>query len=101
MSVLEGTNPQDLITEDWDIADLSASNDLLREDLVDQLSIIAEDIGLPHDSDILMSRVSDGSIIPEHSEDLQIHGTQCSWHQYYPVYGHFLLVATYMRTTID
>ena len=38
MSVFEGTNPQDLITEDWDIADRSASNGLLVEDLVDQLS---------------------------------------------------------------
>ena len=37
MSVFEGTNPQDLITEDWDIADGSASNGLLVEDLVDQL----------------------------------------------------------------
>ena len=35
MSVFEGTNPQDLITEDWDIADWSASNGLLVEDLVD------------------------------------------------------------------
>ena len=38
MSVFEGTNLQDLITEDWDIADWSASNGLLVEDLVDQLS---------------------------------------------------------------
>ena len=37
-SVFEGTNPQDLITEDWDIADGSASNGLLVEDLVDRLS---------------------------------------------------------------
>ena len=35
MSVFEGTNPQDLFTEDWDIADCSASNGLLVEDLVD------------------------------------------------------------------
>ena len=42
------------------------------EDLVDQLS---KTFCLPHDSDILMSRVSDCSSIPEHSEDLQIHGT--------------------------
>ena len=35
MSVFEGTNPQDLFTEDWDIADWSASNGLLVEDLVD------------------------------------------------------------------
>ena len=80
-----GTNLQDLITEDWDIADWSASNGLLVEDLVDRLSIIAEDTGLPYDSDILMSRVSDGIISLEHSEDLEIHGTQCLWHQYYPV----------------
>ena len=38
MSVFEGTKPQDLITEDWDIADWSASNGLLVEDLVDRLS---------------------------------------------------------------
>ena len=38
LSVYEGTNPQDLITEDWNIADWSASNSLLVEDLVDQLS---------------------------------------------------------------
>ena len=38
MSVFEGTNPHDLITEDWDIADWSASNGLLVEDLVDRLS---------------------------------------------------------------
>ena len=38
MSVFEGTNPQDLITEDWDIANWSASNGLLVEDLVDRLS---------------------------------------------------------------
>ena len=38
MSVFEGTNPQDLITEDWDIADWSVSNGLLVEDLVDRLS---------------------------------------------------------------
>ena len=38
MSVFEGTNPQDLITEDWDIDDWSASNGLLVEDLVDRLS---------------------------------------------------------------
>ena len=40
MSVFEGTNPQDLffINDDWDIADWNASNGLLVEDLVDQLS---------------------------------------------------------------
>ena len=98
MSVYEGTNPQDLITEDWDIADWSASNGLLVEDFVDWLpKTLAYHMLL----DILMSRVPDGSSILEHSEDLQIHGTQCSWHQYYPVYCHFLLVATYMRTTLD
>ena len=37
-SVFESTNPQDLITEDWDIADGSVSNGLLVEDLVDRLS---------------------------------------------------------------
>ena len=37
MSVFEGTTPQDLITEDWDIANGSASNGLLVEDLVDQM----------------------------------------------------------------
>ena len=37
-SVFVGTNPQDLITEDWNIADWSASNGLLVEDLVDRLS---------------------------------------------------------------
>ena len=37
-SVFVGTNPQDLITEDWDIADWSASNGLLVEGLVDRLS---------------------------------------------------------------
>ena len=37
-SVFEGTNPQDLITEDWDTADGSVSNGLLVEDLVDRLS---------------------------------------------------------------
>ena len=38
MSVFVGTNPQDLITEDLNIADWSASNCLLVEDLVDRLS---------------------------------------------------------------
>ena len=37
-SVFVGTNPQDLITEDWDIAYWSASNGLLVEDWVDRLS---------------------------------------------------------------
>ena len=38
--------------------------------------LVVEDFGLPpHDYDILMSPVSDGSSISEHSEDLQIHGT--------------------------
>ena len=37
-SIFEGTNPQDLVTEDWDTADGSASNGLLVEDLVDRLS---------------------------------------------------------------
>ena len=37
-SVFEGINPQDLITEDLDTADGSASNCLVVEDLVDQLS---------------------------------------------------------------
>ena len=78
MSVFEGTNPHDLITEDWDIANWSAFNGLLVEEVV-------EDFRLPHDSDILMSCISDGSSILEYSEDLQIHGTQCSWHQYYQV----------------
>ena len=40
MSVFEGTNHQDLITGDWDIADWSASNGLLVVDLVDRLSKI-------------------------------------------------------------
>ena len=89
MSVFEGTNPQDLITEDWNIADWniadwSASNGLLV-DHRNHYNIrlgrpVVEDFGLPHDSEILMSHVSDGSSTPEHSEDLQIHGTQCSWH---------------------
>ena len=38
MSVFVGTKPQDLNTEDWDIADWSASNGLLVEDLVDWFS---------------------------------------------------------------
>ena len=38
MSIFEGTNPQDLITEDWDIADWNASNGILVEHLVDRLS---------------------------------------------------------------
>ena len=38
MSVFEGTNHHDLITENWDIADLSASNGLLVEYWVDRLS---------------------------------------------------------------
>ena len=38
MSVFVGTNPHDLITEDWDIARWSSSNGLLVEDLVDWLS---------------------------------------------------------------
>ena len=38
MSVFEGTNPHHLITEDWDIANWSASNCLLVEDLEDRLS---------------------------------------------------------------
>ena len=45
MSVFEGTNPQDLITEDWDIADWSSSNGLLVEDLVGG----CEDVGLEHE----------------------------------------------------
>ena len=36
-SVFVGTNPQDLINEDWDNADWSTSNGLLVEDLVDRL----------------------------------------------------------------
>ena len=58
---------------------------VLVKDLLDRLSIIAESIGLPHDSEILMSHVSNGIISLEHSEDLQIQETQCSWHQYYPI----------------
>ena len=46
MSVFEGTNPQDLFTEDWDIADWSAFNGLLMEDLVD---LVVEDFGLQHE----------------------------------------------------
>ena len=95
-----GTNPQDLITEDWDVADWCASNGLLVEDLIDRLSIITEGIGLPHDSEVLMSRVSDGIINLEHSEDLQIHETQCLWHQYYPVLSFLIsghLYADYNR----
>ena len=37
-SVFEGTNPQDLITEAWDIGDWSVSNGLLVKNLVDRLS---------------------------------------------------------------
>ena len=36
MSVFEGTTLQDLITENWDNADWSASNGFLVEDLVDR-----------------------------------------------------------------
>ena len=46
MSVFEGTNPQDLITEEGDIANWSASNGLPVEDLVDQ---VVEDFGLQHE----------------------------------------------------
>ena len=67
MSVFEGTNPWDLIPEDRNIA----------LPMVSSWKPVVEDFGLQLDSDILMSRVSDGSCIPEHSEDLQVHGTQC------------------------
>ena len=39
-SVLVSTNPHYLITEDWDIANRSASHGLLVEDLVDRLSML-------------------------------------------------------------
>ena len=66
-------------------SDEDGSKSLLVEDLIDRLSILADEVGLPHDTNTLMSCVSDGSIRLQHSESLQIHDSQCSWHQHYPV----------------
>ena len=72
----------------------------LVEDLVDRLSSVAEELGLPHNSDSLTACVSSGSIRLQHSEELVTHDSQCSWHQWYPVVSFLIsghLYADYKR----
>ena len=72
----------------------------LVEDLVDHLSSVAEELGLPHNSDSLTACVSSVSIRLQHSEELVIHDSQCSWHQWYPVVSFLIsghLYADYKR----
>ena len=94
------TDP-DLIDEDWDVdVEGEGTNGLLLDDWIDKLSSIAEETALPHDTDTIMSCVSDGTIGLQHSESLRIHDSQCSWHQSYPgisflISGH--LYAEYKR----
>ena len=61
----------DLMDEDWDVdVDREGTNDLLLDDWIDQLSSIAEEIGLPLDTNTITSCVSDGTVGLQHSESL-------------------------------
>ncbi len=53
--------------------------------MVDSISSIAEELEVPLDSDSLKACISSGAVLFQHSEDLHMHESRCSWHQWYPV----------------
>ena len=57
------TDP-DLIDEDWDVdVDRDGTNGLILDDWIDHLSSIAEEIGLPHDTNtVFLTGLLGGSI---------------------------------------
>ena len=67
------------------VSEVDVSQDTIVEDLLDRLSSLAEELGYAHDTATLTSCVSSGSIGLQHSDNLTIHDSLCSWRQYYPV----------------
>ncbi len=57
----------------------------LKDDLIDQLSLLCDDIKFPNDDDMISTCTSTGTVSFCHSQGLQIHQSSCSWKQYYPV----------------
>ncbi len=53
--------------------------------MVDSISSIAEELEVPLDSDSLKACISSGAVLFQHSENLHMHESRCSWHQWYPV----------------
>ncbi len=53
--------------------------------MIDSFSSIADELGVPHDSDTLKAHISSGQVHFGHTEELHIHDSNASWHQWYPV----------------
>ena len=59
--------------------------DTIVEDLLDKLSSLAEVLGYAHVTATLTLCVSSGSIALQHSNNIKIPDSLCSWRQNYPV----------------
>ncbi len=71
----------------------------LKDDLIDRLSLLCDDIKFPHD-DMISTCTSTGTVSFCHSASLQMHHSSCSWKQYYPVLSFLIsghLYADYAR----
>lgn len=82
-SNLDDSEYADGFSEDDFSEDDSAS--ILKDDLIDRLCVLAEDLKFPHDHSMMSSCISTGSVSFHHSEEFRIHNSKCSWRQYYPV----------------
>ncbi len=50
----------------------------LKDDLIDRLSLLCDDIKFPHDDDMISTCTSTGTVSFCHSASLQIHHSSCS-----------------------
>ncbi len=50
----------------------------LKDDLIDRLSLLGDDIKFPHDDDMISTCTSTGTVSFCHSVSLQIHHSSCS-----------------------
>ncbi len=77
-----------LLSEEWDIDEESGST--LLEDVMDRVSNVAEELGVPLDSDSLRSCISSGTVQFQHNDSLYMRESRCSWRQWYPVISVFI-----------
>ncbi len=50
----------------------------LKDDLIDRLSLLCDNIKFPHDDDMISTCTSTGTVSSCHSASLQIHHSSCS-----------------------
>ena len=86
--ILTDSNLDDRDYADADGCSGDECTSILKDDLIDRLSILAEDLKFPHDQSMMSSCISTGNVGFQQSENFRIHNSKCSWRQYYPVKYH-------------